>query len=177
VSQNPFWAFSLAIYAKDGVAPACLRLQDKHGFDVNLLLFACWSARYCDLSLNEADWPALLAETSDWRDNIITPLRDVRRRLKVPKMDADLKKQTELRAAVQQIELECEQVEQDFLARRIDALRRDGTLVSGAVFDSQKAVVSNLEALATVLNVRLDAQDKADLDVLTSVSARLNGDF
>ena len=92
-------------------------------------------------------------------------------------MDADLKKQTELRAAVQQIELECEQVEQDFLARRIDALRRDGTLVSGAVFDSQKAVVSNLEALATVLNVRLDAQDKADLDVLTSVSARLNGDF
>jgi hypothetical protein len=36
--DNPFWDFSLALYAKEGVADACLLLQDKLGYDVNLLL-------------------------------------------------------------------------------------------------------------------------------------------
>ena len=37
-----FWDFSLEAYARPGVAPACLDLQERHGADVNLLLFACW---------------------------------------------------------------------------------------------------------------------------------------
>jgi len=36
-----FWAFSLALYGKPGVAPALLGLQDRLGVDVNLLLFCC----------------------------------------------------------------------------------------------------------------------------------------
>ena len=39
-----FWAFSLEVYGRPGVAPACLALQDRHGLDVNLLLFCCWAA-------------------------------------------------------------------------------------------------------------------------------------
>ena len=39
-----FWAFSLDVYGRPGVAPACLALQDRHGLDVNLLLFCCWAA-------------------------------------------------------------------------------------------------------------------------------------
>src|SRR3546814_12211972 len=35
-----FWDWSLAAYARPGVAPACLALQDRPGLDVNLLLFA-----------------------------------------------------------------------------------------------------------------------------------------
>ena len=41
---HPFWDFSLALYRKPGVAAACLRLQDGPGLDVNLLLYACWTA-------------------------------------------------------------------------------------------------------------------------------------
>ena len=38
-----FWDFSLEVYAKEGVADACLRLQDDLGIDVNMLLFCCWA--------------------------------------------------------------------------------------------------------------------------------------
>ena len=39
---TPFWDFSLAVYGRPGVAPACLALQQRHGADVNLLLFCAW---------------------------------------------------------------------------------------------------------------------------------------
>ena len=39
---HPFWNFSLELYAGDGVAEACLDLQERRGCDVNILLFCCW---------------------------------------------------------------------------------------------------------------------------------------
>ena len=41
--ETPFWQFSGAVYAHPGVAEACLDLQDRHGLDVNLLLFCAWA--------------------------------------------------------------------------------------------------------------------------------------
>ncbi|HKS89918.1 MAG TPA: TIGR02444 family protein, partial [Stellaceae bacterium] len=37
-----FWRFSLALYARPGVAEALIALQDRAGRDVNLMLFALW---------------------------------------------------------------------------------------------------------------------------------------
>ena len=39
---HPFWNFSLELYAGEGVAEACLDLQERRGCDVNILLFCCW---------------------------------------------------------------------------------------------------------------------------------------
>src|SRR3954470_3940357 len=39
---HPFWNFSLELYAGEGVAEACLDLQERRGCDVNVLLFCCW---------------------------------------------------------------------------------------------------------------------------------------
>ena len=39
---HPFWNFSLEIYSGEGVAEACLDLQERRGCDVNILLFCCW---------------------------------------------------------------------------------------------------------------------------------------
>ncbi len=36
------WRFSLAIYAKPDVPPACLVLQDQFGRDVNVMIYSCW---------------------------------------------------------------------------------------------------------------------------------------
>ena len=36
------WDFSVRTYRKDGVADACLSLQNDHGADVNMLLYCCW---------------------------------------------------------------------------------------------------------------------------------------
>ena len=50
------WTFAVRAYARDGVAPLCLRLQDEHGLDVDVLLGALW------LAGRGASWePELLA--------------------------------------------------------------------------------------------------------------------
>ncbi len=36
-TPHPFWNFSLEVYGGEGVARACLELQDRRGVDVNLL--------------------------------------------------------------------------------------------------------------------------------------------
>jgi len=76
-----FWAFSLALYGKPGVAPALLGLQDRLGLDVNLLLFCCWAGAEGRV-LSLADVAAVEATTQAWQAEIIRPLRALRRRLK-----------------------------------------------------------------------------------------------
>jgi uncharacterized protein (TIGR02444 family) len=39
-----FWEWALDAYARPGVAEACLELQDVHGQNVPLLLWAAWAA-------------------------------------------------------------------------------------------------------------------------------------
>jgi uncharacterized protein (TIGR02444 family) len=76
-----FWAFSLALYGKPGVAPALLGLQDRLGLDVNLLLFCCWAGAE-RRALSPTDIAAVEAVTQPWQAEIIRPLRALRRRLK-----------------------------------------------------------------------------------------------
>jgi uncharacterized protein (TIGR02444 family) len=76
-----FWSFSTALYARSGVAPACLALQDRFGADVNLLLFCVFAASY-DRALEGAEFEALEAAIAPWRREVVEPLRAVRRRLK-----------------------------------------------------------------------------------------------
>ena len=49
--SSRFWDFSLEIYAKPGVAQACLALQDECGADVNLLLFCCWAGPLDEIAM------------------------------------------------------------------------------------------------------------------------------
>jgi uncharacterized protein (TIGR02444 family) len=100
---NAFWDFSVAFYARPGVMPASLALQDQHGVDVNLALFCCWIGEKLDAAaLAEAD-----ARVAEWRAEVVQPLRAVRRWLK-GRDDA-------LRAAVAAQELAAEQREQAML--------------------------------------------------------------
>jgi uncharacterized protein (TIGR02444 family) len=76
--DNPFWQYSLAHYARPGVEPLCLRAQDSCGVEVNFLLYAAW--------LNQRGQPlepghlaALAAATRDWRQQVVSPLRALRR--------------------------------------------------------------------------------------------------
>ena len=40
--DEALWRFSLTFYARPGVSEALIALQDRAGFDVNLMLFALW---------------------------------------------------------------------------------------------------------------------------------------
>mgnify|MGYP000439297982 CR=1 FL=1 len=45
-NANNFWQYSVAFYREPGIAEACLKLQNQHGFDVNLVLFCIWHGLY-----------------------------------------------------------------------------------------------------------------------------------
>lgn len=80
------------LYGQPGVEPLLLELQDQAGADVLLLLVACWLGRTAvpaDLVL----WQRLHADQTPWREQVIDPLRQVRRALANNTQTAALYKQ------------------------------------------------------------------------------------
>jgi uncharacterized protein (TIGR02444 family) len=107
-----FWRFSLALYARPGVAPALIALQDRTGRDVNLMLFALWAGAVRGVRLASADLAAAEASSIDLRRPVVEPLRGLRRKLK-DDPDPDLQ---ELRRRVLMLELAAERRVQHRLA-------------------------------------------------------------
>ncbi len=110
-----FWAWSVEIYARPGVAEACLALQDQRGVDVNLLLLGLWlAARGQALpSQTAAD---LADHAESWQRVVVGPLRGVRRSLKTRETDPAV---AELRREVAAVELAAERLLQTELERRV----------------------------------------------------------
>ncbi|CAO3417910.1 TIGR02444 family protein [Azospirillum argentinense] len=107
MSENPLWDFSLAVYGRPGVSAACLDLQDRLGQDVNLLLFAAWGGMACNADLPAGELARIDSAVAPWRDEVVRPLRAVRRRAK-GEDDALYKR-------LKAVELEAERVQQDRL--------------------------------------------------------------
>src|SRR5260370_35736283 len=72
---HPFWNFSLEIYAGEGVAEACLDLQERRGCDVNILLFCCWLGASGRPTLTAARLRTILRASDVWQAEIVRPLR------------------------------------------------------------------------------------------------------
>jgi uncharacterized protein (TIGR02444 family) len=118
---SPFWRFSLGFYRRPGVADACLALQDGCGVDVNILLFFLWlaAARRC-VSTDVAR--AVCAAAAPWRDDVVAPLRTIRRRLKDGSALVERSATEAFRARIKAIELESERLEQEALFALADGL-------------------------------------------------------
>jgi len=101
------WDWALKTYSADGVAEACLELQDAAGQSVPLLLWAAWCAaegRVPDEDALEAAGDTARA----WQETAITPLRAVRRALKSRAPDLDDADRETVRSQVKSVELEAE---------------------------------------------------------------------
>jgi uncharacterized protein (TIGR02444 family) len=107
--SESLWDFSLAFYARAGVADACLQCQDEALADVNLLLFLLWRGQG-GARLEPVEIAAIDAEVQDWRDHVVTKLRAVRRHLKATDAAA-------LHETIKSAELEAERLQQEALAR------------------------------------------------------------
>jgi uncharacterized protein (TIGR02444 family) len=118
---SPFWRFSLRFYRQPGVADACIALQDGCGVDVNILLFLLWLAT-AKRRIGIGEVEAVCAKAGPWRDDVVAPLRSLRRRLKdgAPLIERNL---AELfRTRIKAVELEAERLQQEALfalARRL----------------------------------------------------------
>jgi uncharacterized protein (TIGR02444 family) len=115
-NESPFWRFSLRFYALPGVAPACLTLQDEGKADVNLMLYLLFLATQ-KRALTRDDIASLDKTVSVWREEVIKPLRELRRRLKRGISDVDSRANDAFREHVKGIELESERIAHDTLAR------------------------------------------------------------
>jgi uncharacterized protein (TIGR02444 family) len=91
--MSEFWDWAVAVYARPGVAEACLELQDTYRQNVPLLLWAAWRG---------GDVAAAAALARQWDGEVIAPLRGVRRRLKGRSGAESLREQ------VKAVELEAE---------------------------------------------------------------------
>lgn len=112
-----FWRFSLAIYARPGVAPACLVLQDEHGRDVNIMLFCCWLGATARGRIDRAGLDAADGAVAGWRREVIEPFRAARRAIKA----AALPDSDGVYAKAKAIELEAERLLQRQLVARAPA--------------------------------------------------------
>ena len=103
------WHYANAVYAREGVARACLRAQDELGADVNLLLYAAWCAQLGQ-SLSAADFAAAEQRCNVWRDTVVRPLRAQRRRWR-----GAVERASEY-SAIKQLELAAERAQLEMLA-------------------------------------------------------------
>lgn len=143
------WSFSLSLYAAPGVEEACLTAQDTHGADVNLLLWAVWlAAQGHDLTMVEL--AGAQAATAPWRDEVVRPLRRVRRRLKSGPPPAPDAATESLRDRIRSTELEAERLLQTLL-QILPEQRRTG----GPVADLLRANLSLLPGGDVLLAVTL----------------------
>ncbi len=109
--SNPFWEFSLKLYASPAVQQACLELQDGSGVDVNVLLYMLWQSR-CGRVITREGAMVVLQAVDPWRLDVVVPLRTARRNLKTPPGAVDPSGAEVLRAIVKKAELEAERLQQ-----------------------------------------------------------------
>lgn len=122
------WAFMLSVYARPGVAPVCLRLQEAHGLDIPLMLAVLHggvSGRVPGPEQIRAFDQACRA----WRETAIRPLREARRAMKSHDWLASQPRVPDLRESVKAAELAAERVEVDVLEQMLDDIPPSSGLI------------------------------------------------
>jgi uncharacterized protein (TIGR02444 family) len=104
------WAFALQAYALPGVAPLCMRLQDEHGLDVDVVLACLWLAARGG-TLDDPDLDRMLAAAAPARARVLE-LRALRHavgsdREHDPRWQATYEQLKAAELAAERVELSC----------------------------------------------------------------------
>ncbi len=152
-----FWDFSTRLYAQAEVEEVCLRLQGRHGINVNVILYCCWVASSGRGEFRDGELEAALAASASWHDNASHPLRTLRAYLRGDLGAAQRRLADELSRVIAECEVYAEHIEQIILE---DSLERLGT----GTFDPAeqvRAATENLSAYFGLVDVNPDAEDRA----------------
>ena len=142
-----FWPFSLAFYNDAEVQQACIAFQDSHGGDVNVMLYLLFHAR--DGGAYDAGGVAAMdAAVAPWREEVVRPLRAVRRVLKTSEFLPDDEAQEGFRAKIKKVELDAEKLQQAVLEGNAPPPGTTG-------LDPRDAAARSLAAYAEVLGTDL----------------------
>jgi len=102
--SGEIWDWALAVYARPGLPELTLTLQDEHGFNTSLLLWAAWAGPDAETLANGVQTAVV------WDETVLWPLRNVRRTLKSWRRPFDAEACEGLRQDVKAAELRAERV-------------------------------------------------------------------
>ena len=111
-AARALWDFADRLYGEPGVGDACLALQDGHGVDVPLLLWAAWLGD----GAHEAALRAGDRAVGPWRARAVRPLRALRRHLRHSVAGLDDEAREGWRGSVRRLEIEAERLALGILA-------------------------------------------------------------
>lgn len=161
--DHPFWDFAIRVYMSDGVSAACLNLQERHGIDVNLMLFCLWLGHSGRGVMNGAEIDAAVSASNEWHHIVVKGLRHVRQALKdgFPDVDQDLAQA--LRSEVQKTEINAEHLEQLIL---VDAVPREPSRADAPEGGRARDAAENLQLYARAAGMTLGARDGGDITLI-----------
>ncbi len=169
-TNEDLWTFSLRVYAGNGVASACLWLQDQCDADVNVLLYCCWlGARH--VALDDQSIATTRQAVAPWSQEVVQRLRKTRRWIKEQllagygQIDPDY---AALRESIKADELEAERLQQRMLAQLPMPAVNSETRVDDAVRVTADNSVRYLASLGAAL-------DTAVTERLATVVAAASG--
>jgi uncharacterized protein (TIGR02444 family) len=116
------WNFVIKLYAKQGVSQACLVLQDQSGVDVSFLLTTLFYSARRQVGLTAEEIEKLDRHISDWRNETVLPLRNLRRRLKEGNPAVKGHSAGELYRQIKAAELLAEQLEIGALVQQLEQI-------------------------------------------------------
>ncbi len=153
--NHPFWDFALPVHEAKGVGDAVIGLQDRHGIDVNCLLFCCWVAQSGRGRLRADGATKVIEATRAWNRDVVQALRGVRRLMRpgVPPVDKGLS--DSLRRRLLEVEIDCERAEIVTLGQAVELEAHEGASAEARAGDA----VANLAAYFAALGVKPVADD------------------
>ena len=154
---NELWDFATRLYNNEMVERLCLALQDRHGANVNVLLFCCWVAASGRGTFRAGELTSALETTRTWRDRISRQLRQLRQTLRGGVGAAPRRLSDDLGRVVAECELFAEHVEQLML---YDCLQRAGTGTMDPA-EQARASAQNLAEYFDELGIEADDDDRA----------------
>ena len=164
--ECPFWDFSVAVYGREGVAAACLALQERHGADVNFLLYCCWLGVEGCRTLDANGLLRATAEVERWHCEVVRSLRAVRKYLRANPERASVRRVEPLRRKIQAVELEAEHIEQIMLYQLPLPQSRENATRDERIACS----LENMRSYLASAGAKLDDQDVSDLEILLAGS-------
>lgn len=167
--EHPFWDFSLEVYRIEGVPPACLVVQERHGVDVNVLLFCCWLGASGRGVMSAGELRAALAAVDAWNREIVRSVRAVRQRLKGGMPPAPRALSDALRSRIAKIEVDLEHVEQLTIAAAVDRPANDALAAEKRAADA----AANVGAYLATIGARLVDDDRRQLATILAAAFRM----
>ncbi|NHN38763.1 TIGR02444 family protein [Pseudomaricurvus alcaniphilus] len=133
IPRRSLWPFNLALYQTPGMESLCIELQDRHGINVNVLLWALWLDQH-GVPYRRDFYDRAQRTIHPWHSAVVVPLRRWRRRLPKGRFTLGLRRQ------VGKLELWAEKKELARLQRLTAEFERELLLQSlPASFDASSA--------------------------------------